>query len=210
MSVEGIRAIIRRHTGLHPKETGPIPHREVIEMIASANDGDGITSRERAELLAAVAMFGDTVPGRPSLLAPADEAALKAAAISGIETLDLFLAQSKASQESFIVYCVLQGSAEYIGFTQLYIAPGSGDPKVVAYVDQTLIHLRTKLGNDFAPANWFDIAPVVKEGQVYGYIVESTFPKLQSQLTEYCTSVVGAKLDYSKVIYKDLEPPDTD
>jgi hypothetical protein len=70
MSVEGIRAIIRRHTGLHPKETGPIPHREVIEMIASAHDGDGITSRDRAELLAAVAMFGDigagtSLPSRP-------------------------------------------------------------------------------------------------------------------------------------------------
>ena len=112
---------------------GPIPHSEVTAMIASAKDGDGITSRERAELLAAVAMFGDTVPGRPSLLSPADEAALKAAAISGIETLDLFLGQSRAKQESFIVYCVLQGSAEYIGFTQLYTPPGSGDLEVVAY-----------------------------------------------------------------------------
>jgi hypothetical protein len=112
MSVEGIRSIIRRHTGLHPAETGPIPHSEVVEMIVSTSDGAGITSRERAELLAAVAMFGDTVTGRPSLLSPEDESALKAAAISGIETLDLFLAQSRARQESFIVYCVLQGSAE--------------------------------------------------------------------------------------------------
>lgn len=81
-------------------------------------------------------MFGDTVTGRPSLLSPEDESALKAAAISGIETLDLFLAQSRARQESFIVYCVLQGSAEYIGFTDLYTAPGSVDPKVAAYVEQ--------------------------------------------------------------------------
>jgi len=210
MSVEGIRSIIRRHTGLHPKETGPIPHSEVLAMIASAEDGGGITSRERAELLAAVAMFGDTEPGRPSLLSPADEAALKATAISGIETLDLFLAQSRAKQESFIVYCVLQGSAEYIGFTQLYTQPGSGDPTVVAYVEQTLAHLQTELGNQFGPANWYDIRPVMKDNQVYGYIVESSFPKLQSQLTEYCTNVVGARLDYSKVIYKDLESPDTD
>jgi hypothetical protein len=123
MSVEGIRSIIRRHTGLHPAETGPIPHSEVTAMIASAKDGDGITSRERVELLAAVAMFGDTAPGRPSLLSPADEAALKAATISGIETLDLFLGQSRAKQESFIVYCVLQRSAEYIGFTQFYTPP---------------------------------------------------------------------------------------
>jgi hypothetical protein len=33
---------------------------------------------------------------------------------------------------------------------------------------------------------------------------------LQSQLAEYCTGVVGAKLDYSKVIYEDPESPDTD
>ena len=39
MSVEGIRSIIRLHTGLHPKETGPIPHSEVVAMIASAKDG---------------------------------------------------------------------------------------------------------------------------------------------------------------------------
>jgi hypothetical protein len=51
---------------------------------------------------------------------------------------------------------------------------------------------------------------VMKDRQVYGYIVESSFPELQSQLTEYCTGVIGAKLDYSKVIYKDLEPPDND
>jgi hypothetical protein len=210
MSVEGIRSIIRRHTGLHSAETGPIPHSEVTAMIASAKDGDGITSRERAELLAAVAMFGDTLPGRPSLLSPADEAALKAAAISGIETLDLFLGQSRAKQESFIVYCVLKGSAEYIGFTQLYTPPGSGDPKVLAYVEKTLLHLQAELGSQFGTANWYDIAPVVKDNQVYGYIVESSFPKLQSQLTEYCTGVVGAKLDYSKVIYKNLESPDTD
>ena len=210
MSVEGIRSITRRHTGLHPAETGPIPHSEVVEMIVSASDGAGITSRERAELLAAVAMFGDTVTGRPSLLSPEDESALKAAAISGIETLDLFLAQSRARQESFIVYCVLQGSAEYIGFTDLYTAPGSVDPKVAAYVEQTLNHLHAELGNEFGLANWYQIAPVTKDNQVYGYIVDSSFAKLQSQLTEYCTSVVGAKLDYSKVIYKELDSPDTD
>src|SRR5580704_3018128 len=154
MSVEGIRSIIRRHTGLHPAETGPIPHSEVVAMIASANDGKGITSWERAELLAAVAMFGDTVMGRASLLSAKDEAALKAAAISGIETLDLFLAQSRAKQESFIVYCVLQGSAEYIGFTWPYTQPGTGDPKVVAYVGQTLARIQAELGHEFGSANW--------------------------------------------------------
>jgi hypothetical protein len=210
MSVEGIRNIIRLHTGLNPAETGPIPHSEVVAMIASAEDGNVITSRERAELLAAVAMFGDTVPGRASLLSPEDEAALKATAISGIETLDLFLAQSKAKQEGFIVYCVLQGSAEYIGFTQLYIPPGTGDPTVVAYVQKTLVHFQAKLGSGFGKANWFDIAPVMKDNQVYGYIVESTYPKLQSQDTEYYTWVLGARLDYFKVIYKELDPPDSD
>ena len=210
MSVEGIRSIIRRHTGLNPAETGPIPHSEVLAMIASAKDGNGVTSRERAELLAAIAMFGDTVPGRPSLLSPTDEAALKATAISGIETLDLFLAQPKAKQESFIVYCVLQGSAEYIGFTQPYTPPGTGDPKVVAYVQKTLIHIQEQLGSGFGKANWFDIVPVTKDNQVYGYIVESSYPALQSQDTEFYTGVLGVRLDYFKVIYKELDPPDTD
>jgi hypothetical protein len=95
-------------------------------------------------------------------------------------------------------------------FTQLYIPPGTGDPKVVAYVKQTLVHLQAGLGNEFGPANWYDIAPVTKDNQVYGYIVESSFPKLQSQLTEDYTGVVGARLDYSKVVYKQLDSPDPD
>jgi len=104
----------------------------------------------------------------------------------------------------------LQGSAEYIGFADLYTAPGSVDPKVAAYVEQIPNHLHAELGNEFGPANWYQVAPVTKDNQVYGYIVDSSFAKLQSQLTEYCTSVVGAKLDYSKVIYKELDSPDTD
>ena len=154
-------------------------------------------------------MFGDTEPGRASLLSPTDEAALKATAISGIETVDLFLAQSKAKQESFIVYCVLLGSAEYIGFSQQYTQPGTGDPKVVAYVQKTLVDLRTELGNKFGPANWYDIQPVMKDNQIYAYVVESSFPKLQTQFEEFCTNVVGARLDYSKLAYKDYES-DTD
>jgi hypothetical protein len=50
----------------------------------------------------------------------------------------------------------------------------------------------------------------MKGNQIYGYIVESSFPKLQSPFTEDYTSVVGAKLDYSKVIYKVLDSPETD
>ena len=210
MSVEGIDKIIRLHAGPHPAETGMIPHNEVLEMIASAEDRGGISSRERAELLAAVAMFGDTVPGRPSLLAPDDEAALKSTALSGIETLELFLAQPKSKQESFIVFCVMQGSAEYIGFLQDFIEPGSEDPPLAAYLNKMFSRYQEKLGDGFGPVGGFQVHSVRRNNEIYGYLVDSWFPKLQSQITEYCSSVVGAKLHFSKLVYKDAETPEED
>ncbi len=179
-------------------------------MIESAKNGGSITSRERAELLAAVAMFGDTEPGRASLLSRGDEAALKATALSGIETLPLFLKKSHTTQLSFIVFCVLQGSAEYIGFNQVYTEPAALPAKPQAYIAAMLDQMHAGLGAGFGPVSIYNVMVVTKGNDVYGYIVNSSFPQLNTQSTEECTSIVGARLDFFKTIYQQLEEPEPD
>jgi hypothetical protein len=212
MSVEGIRSIIRRHTGANPRETGPIPHAEVEEMITSAKEGGVITSGERAELLSAVAMFGDTVPGRPSLLSAEDEAELKATALLGIETLEKFLKLTRAAQETFIYRCVVIGSAEYVGFQQVYVNSDDLPEKVANYIEGMLQHIQEDLGNDFESASLgsYGVTSVVKNEDIYGYIVGSSFPKRNSQLYADCSSIVGAGLRFYRLLWKQIEEPEPD
>jgi len=207
MSVEGIRAIIRLHSGPHPKETGPIPHSEVVEMIDSAWDHGRVTPKERAELLAAIAMFGDTVPGRASLLSKDDEEAIKRTVLSGIETLADFLKWTIRDQANFLIYCVLLGSAEYVGFQQGYVDTESIDPGLAAFIDHVLQENLRHAGSGFNSTTGFQPTAVNRNGEVYGYLLNASFPAKDGSGSYDVTDVIGANNGFFRLVFGQFDPP---
>jgi hypothetical protein len=103
-------------------------------MIASAKDGGRTTPRERAELLAAVPMFGSGPFHPKGRLDSDDQQALLDAALEGVATAAEFLKLSWQEQEMFLVTCVLTGSADLIGFEQALLPWASLSAKLQDYL----------------------------------------------------------------------------
>jgi len=176
MSVEGIRSIIRRHTGPFPRETGMIPHSEVQAMIDSARDGGNATPRERAELLAAVAMFGSTASGTPLLSKP-DEKDLKQEVLRDINTLERFQRKDRNFQTTFLYRCLFLGPSRLLGFSLEYMKPTELSPQLQAVIEKIIRAREPDLAEyGIQPCDNVFVNAASRNIQTYGYQLIASYP----------------------------------
>ena len=119
MSVKCIDLIIRQHTGANASDTVKITHAEVMAMIRCAGEPSKIAVGDRAQLMAALEMFGGNEIHPDIFSSPEDKAALAKTAMEGIETAEKFSTLTPGSQAAFIWKCLIVGSGNTVGFTRV-------------------------------------------------------------------------------------------
>jgi len=175
MSVEGIRSIIRRHTGRFPREPGMIPHAEVEAMITSARDGGNVTPRERAELLAAVAMFGSTA--HETLLSQPDEEDLKQEVLRDIDTLERFQRKDRNFQTAFLSRCLFLGASRLLGFSVEYMKSTELPPQLQEVIEKIVRAKEPELAeNGIQPADNMFVNVFSRNNEAYGYQLIASYP----------------------------------
>jgi len=177
MSVSGIRAIIRQHTGEHASDKVRITHQEVLAMIRSAKDHSAVTVGERAELLAALVMFGGNEIHPDIFSSPEDKAAIAATAISGIETGAKFEALPPREQARFIWECLIVGGGSAVGFAQNDIRFQALPATVGDIVERLLKAEREKAGPRYDDKPWLRIRAFARSGDVYAYVVSASWDR---------------------------------
>ena len=190
MSVEGIRKVIRRHTGDNAGNQ-KISHGEVEEMLRSAGDGGHVAVGERLELLSALTMFGGNADN-PSLFAPADKKALADAAVAGIETPAAFMKLSRRDQGRFVYWGLYLGGGQQLGFSFEAGLPDRLPANVREWVDACVAADRKKAGANAGPVDLISAGIFRRDGAVFAYRIDASFPALDHSGEYYAMNILNA------------------
>jgi hypothetical protein len=177
MSVLCIDKIIRKHTGPNASDTVKITHAEVVAMIKCADDRGTIYQRDRAELMAALNMFGGNSMNPDIFSSAADKEALAATAMKGIETAARFSALTPGAQVSFIFNCLVIGSGNTVGFTNV-AAPINKLPAPIQALLQDILAMEAKkLGPSYTEGPFSSSTSYFRKGEVYAYAISASWFK---------------------------------
>ncbi len=209
MSVEGIRKIIRKHTGANANDNVKLTHAEIEAMIHSAEDHHKITMGERAELLSTLAMFGGSDIHPDIFPSPADKAAVAATAMKGIETSAKFEKLPHHEQYKFVWDCLVVGSGDKVGFTDTYTQLGDLPATVKTKVDQLLQHERARLGSQYEDTPYLNIRTFARGSDVYAYEVSASWSRTDGNGSWDADNYLGAPGELLKST-AGYNPPDPD
>ena len=177
MSVLCIDKIIRKHTGPNASDTIKITHAEVVAMIKCANDRGIVYQRDRAELMAALNMFGGNSMHPDIFSSLKDKEALASTAMKGIETAAKFSALTPGAQVAFIYNCLVIGSGNTVGFTNV-AAPTNKLPSPIQALLQDIFTMEAKkLGPSYVEGPFSSSTSFYRKGEVYAYSITASWFK---------------------------------
>jgi hypothetical protein len=209
MSVKCIDLIIRQHTGANASDTVKITHEEVMAMIHCAGEPSKISVGDRAELMAALEMFGGNEIHPDIFSSPEDKAALAKTAMEGIETAEKFSTLTPGSQAAFIWKCLIVGSGNTVGFTRVLgnvtDLPADLQKRVARFFEIE----QEKAGPKYEDNPFSSTTIYKRKSQAYGYAISASWSRENNSGTWEAEAYYGPSGELLKST-GGFEPPDSD
>jgi hypothetical protein len=173
MSVLCIDKIIRNHTGPNASDTVKITHDEVVAMLKCADDRGTVYQRDRAELMAALNMFGGNSMHPDIFSSAADKEALATMAMQGIETAAKFSTLTPGAQVAFIYNCLIIGSGNTVGFTTVAAPINKLPASIQALLQDIFDAEKKKLGASYTEGPFCSSMSYFRKGEAYAYAISA-------------------------------------
>jgi hypothetical protein len=165
---------------------------------------------ERAELMAALKMFGGNEIHPDIFSSPEDKAALATTAMKGIETGEKLEAHSPRKQAKFIWDCLIVGSGDTVGFSSINEQVGSLSPAMQEKVNRLLRSEKDKAGPRYNDEPYVNLHMFARSGDVYGYVLSASWERKDQNGSWDAENFLGrqGELLKSSSGYTPPDPPD--